>query len=468
MRRLGAAILGLALTSALFVPNAVATKTYEITVVFKGGTSPEAAAAIVESAGGSIISSLPAIGMMEISGPASILKTLNQNKAVEAATPTITFNLKPLQEVELSQADLEGVNPGAADLYQAYSWDIKQLTNDGASFDLSTGSHNTVVGIIDTGINTQHSDLAANLLGGRNFVNDGPGGTVDPADIEDRRGHGSHVAGSIAGNGRILGVGPDLGYKAYRVFGAAGGSSSSRIIEAILYAADDGVDVISMSLGGFDVMGQGFWTDPETGETERFKDVASMVAYKRAIQYAVNKGIVVVAAAGNDAIDISKPKEMTAFLNVEYGPEGYYFQGASKETPGSLPGVIGVSATGPDLSLASYSNFGNGVIDVAAPGGDFQRYPEPGWHFDMCVSATSALGGNVDRYSFSAGTSMATPKVAAIAALIIDQAKAQGQRITPVQVEHTLIKSATDLGKPGQDPQYGQGMVNAYNALGGR
>jgi len=462
MRKWFAAGLVLMLMLSFSVMSAsAAQETKLFTVVFKPGTLPADAAAIVQAAGGTVVESLPEVDAVVASGPVKSMFTLNNNKAVAAASPAMEMTLAPAQLYY--DAALEAApNTAAADLYNAYQWDIKQLTHNGASWNLATGSHNTVVGIIDTGVSQNHPALKANLLGGRNFTPDGPGGTVDPADIEDRNGHGSHVAGNIAGKGRILGIGPDLGFKAYRVFGATGGSPTSRIVAAMVAAVNDGVDVISMSLGGFDGISGYTWTDPATGEVYKGKDVADHLLYKRAVEYATKQGIVVVAAAGNDAIDISHPPTMTAFMNFEYGSLGYNFHGASMEAPGAIAGVITVSATGPDKSLASYSNYGPGVIDLAAPGGDFQRYPEPGYHFDMSLSSYKGMG-----YVWMAGTSMATPKVSAVAALLIDQAKASGQKLTPSQVTVKLQQTAVDEGKKGNDPFYGFGMLDDYYALGG-
>ncbi|MGE5673125.1 MAG: S8 family serine peptidase, partial [Mycobacterium leprae] len=359
--------------------------------------------------------------------------------------------------------DEAAVNTAKADLYNRYQWDIKQVTNNGASYALGTGSHNTVVGIIDTGVSTQHAALKANLLGGENFTPDGPGGTIIPTDIEDKNGHGSHVAGNIAGNGRIMGIAPNVGFRSYRIFAATGGSPSDRILKAIVAAVRDDVDVISMSVGGYDAIAQVTWTDAETGKVYRLgSDVADFVAYKRAIQYAVSHNIVFVAAAGNDATDIANPVAVGAFLNAKYASQGYTF-GASREVPGTLPGVVTVSALGPDKSLSSYSNYGPGAIDISAPGGDFKRYPAPDYYTDMNLSSYKNGG-----YVWMAGTSMATPKVSAVAALIIDQAKANGEKIKAAQVVAQLQQSSVDLGKPGYDPAYGYGMANAYYALGGK
>lgn len=461
MRKWLSLLLALAFALSCLVAPGTAVGARQFTVVFKADTLPADASEIVAAAGGQVVAAIPEIGVMVISGSASVIPALSAPSAVQVVGPTLTVKLAPVQMVEAAEeTDAAGVTP---DLYNLYQWDIKQVTNNGASWTLSRGSHNTVVAVLDTGISTAHPALRANLLGGRNFVPDGPGGTVVPDDIEDRHGHGSHCAGAIAGNGRILGIGPDLGLRAYRVLGANGSGSSAGILQAIVAATNDGVNVISMSLSGFYGIGMYTWTDPETGAVYRFHDVADFVAYKRAVEYAVKNGVVVVAAAGNDSTDIANPKAISELLNSEYGAYGYNFQGASQILPAKLPGVVTVSATGPDMSPSSYTNYGSGAIDVSAPGGDFQRYPIGDWYTDMCLSAYRGTG-----YSWMAGTSMATPKVAGAAAVIIDQAKTSGQKLTVSQVIAKLQQSATDLGKPGYDMWYGQGMVNAYQALGGR
>jgi len=472
MRRWFAAFLTLVVALGVVVVSAggaAAAPTYDFTVVFKADGLPANAPDLIRAAGGQVTLSLPEIGVLEVNGPADLLETLGTNPAVQAVSPVLIQRVGPARVVEFSEGDLTGESV-VPDLYDRYQWDIKQVTDNGASWALDRGSHNTVVGIIDTGVNPNHPALKANFLGGRNFVPAGANGdpteTGDPNDYVDRHGHGSHVAGTIAGNGRILGVGPDLGFRSYRVFGASGGAPTDWIVAGMIAAVKDKVDVISMSIGGYDTMAHWYWTDPATGITYRGQDVADFLAWRRAVQYAVDNGVVVVAAAGNAAIDIRNPATVTAYLNAEYGPYGFTFVGASREVPGTTPGVVTVSATGPDHSLASYSNYGAGAIDVSAPGGDFKRYPQmtpTPWYWDMCLSAYKTNG-----YVWMAGTSMATPKASAVAALIIDQAKAGGQTLTPAQVVNQLEQTAVDLGKPAYDGFYGHGQVSAYNALSGR
>ena len=446
-----------------------ATQTHHLTVVFNSATLPANARAIVEAAGGTVVATVPEIGVMTIDGPTTLIDVLSANPAITAVGPEMTMTVQDrLVLDELSKASF--TIPATADRYAKYQWDIKQVTNNGASFDIWPGSHNTVVGIVDSGINTYHLDLIPNYLGGRNFVaaggsdrkNPDPLETGDSNQVEDRNGHGSHIAGTIAGNGEILGVGPNLGYRAYRVLDAQAQGYSSWVLRGIVAAVKDGVDVLSLSIGGFDLMAGGFWTDPNTGIRYRFRSIPDFLAYRRAVQYAANNGVVVVVAAGNDATNIANPAELTAYLNRIHAGEGYEIIGASKESPGTVPGVVTVSATSRTYSLASYSNYGPGAIDIAAPGGD---YLTPPTITDLCYSAYMDIGDGYDYYAWWEGTSMATPKVSAVAALIIDQAKAAGESLTSAQVITRLQQTAIDIGKRGVDAYFGNGFVSAFYAL---
>ena len=356
-----------------------------------------------------------------------------------------------------------------AELYDTYQWDIKQVTNNGSSFAISQGSHEYCRR--HRGLRDQYSALGSHPELSRRLQLRGCGRigrrhpdpleTGQPDQVEDRNGHGSHIAGTIAGNGRILGIGPNLGYRAYRVFDANAQGRTSWILRGIVQAAKDRVDVINLSIRGFDLVGGGFWTDPDTGIRYRLRnDVPAMLAYRRAIQYATDNGVVVVAVAGNEATNIANPTELTALLNSTYSSQGYEFIGATREVPGSIAGAVTVSATALNFELASYSNYGPGVIDITAPGGDYLTSLT-----DLCYSAYMVWNGYTDVYAWMEGTSMAAPKVAAVAALIIDQARSAGQRLTPAEVITRLQQTAIDIGKRGADAYFGNGFVSAFYAL---
>jgi subtilisin family serine protease len=238
-----------------------------------------------------------------------------------------------------------------------------------------------------------------------------------------------------------------------------GSGSFAAVIAAIVYAATPiaaggaGADVINMSLGAqFPRQGVGA--------------AHLAVALGKATTYAFQHDVTVVAALGNSATDLDHTANVV-FL------------------PAMSPHVIAVSATGPlGFALgatnfdrpASYTNFGQSAVDFAAGGGDFvlpgnagcslPRNPSgtvmaPCWVFDMVIAPCRGSGSSISSYCFAAGTSMATPVVSGVAALIIGKFG----RIGAAAVEARLRASADDLGKPGNDDFYGRGRVNASRAV---
>lgn len=476
MRRIGLVLLlAAALTllpgrpAAAAPAGAAQPPTQLYTVVFGGWTLPPDASALVRANGGEITVTVPEIGVLEARAGGGFVGGMLACPGVLTVGPSLPLALERLPaepaDLPLGAADLTG--PG--DYYRLYQWDIKRVTRDGASYALGTGSHRTVVAVVDTGF-FPHPDVAMNFLGGRNLIpaggfGDDPTETGDPNDYWDRHGHGTHCAGTIAANGKVYGVGPDLGLRAYRVLTREGSGTTAWVAAGIVAAVKDGCRVVSMSLGGYDVKGQYWWTDPVTGETYRLgNDVASFLAYRRAVEFASRNDTVVVAAAGNDALDVTRRHDVTEWLNEQYGVYGYTFVGATVESPGSVPGVITVSATGPGDLLSSYSNYGPGFIDLAGPGGDFRRYPNPGWYTDMCLNCYGKYlpnGQPYAGYAWMAGTSMATPKVAAVAALLADRHPGY----SAAQIKALLLQTADDIGKPGTDGLFGFGLVDAFSAL---
>jgi subtilisin family serine protease len=313
------------------------------------------------------------------------------------------------------------------------------------------------VAILDGGLYADHVDLRANVdrEASRSFV---PGFAFDQ-DVGTFW-HGTHVAGIVAAadNGAgVVGIAPGATLIGVKVLHDNSGGFDG-IIEGIYYAATPrerggaGADVINMSLGlSVDAKNKDF----KAGIRELEK------AVDRATRYAHKQGVTVIASTGNDGRSFDDDRGWT-------------------DIPGARAHVVGVAATGPlgwakgglDFSRpASYTTYGKSLVDLAAPGGDY-AYPGADrcqvgtqnrfcWVFDMYLSTSrgSVAGGD---YTWSAGTSMAAPVAAAIAALVIE---AGGGRMDPAQVEAALRRGALDLGKPGNDEFYGHGWVNAYRSV---
>lgn len=326
--------------------------------------------------------------------------------------------------------------------------------DDDAFFDLQWG-HNYVraqyawdagvtgqgvrVAVLDGGFDLDHPDIAPNLNLALSADFTGEGLQYGPPDPFS---HGTHVAGTIlaADNGiGTIGVAPDAELVAVKVLSDAGSGSFEDILAGIYHAADVDADVINMSLGTI---------IPRTADPRGVTELA--VAVQHAINYATQQGTTVVVSGGNAATDLDGDADNVRFMT-----------GVRK--------TIGVSAlttlnwaSDPDNAIlypASYTNYGTSMIDFGAPGGGVD-YPgnegcvvaglaRPCWVFDLIFST-----GNGGWY-WSAGTSMAAPHVAGLAALIISE---NGGDMTPAQVAAALRHRAEDLFKPGADDYSGRGL----------
>ena len=232
-----------------------------------------------------------------------------------------------------------------------------------------------------------------------------------------------------------------------------GSGAFSWINAGIVYAANNGADVINMSLGAT-FYRNGFYLDDndvlQKAPAVVFQEL--ILAQQRAVDYAFKKGVVIVTSAGNDGINLDG-------------------NGSLYKLPADLNNVIAVSATAPDywyndlvkgtpdpfLDIpASYTNFGKSLVDIAAPGGDFDFYPLPYYYYDYVFSTVS------QGYGWAAGTSMASPHVAGVAALII--AKNEG-RLSPQEVTKQLLNTADKIDGSGISAYYGKGRVNAFRAV---
>ncbi|GAB3818559.1 S8 family peptidase [Pontibacter rugosus] len=329
------------------------------------------------------------------------------------------------------------------------------------------------VAVLDSGFDIDHPDLAPNidLAASANFV---PGEQLAYA-LPGVGSHGTHTAGTIAAadNGiGIIGVAPEAQLILVKVLRDSGSGSFSWMLSGIMHAVNQGADVINMSLGaalprnGKFLDDNGTPDDPSddfvVNDTKATQELINAIT--KVTNYATKQGVTVIASAGNDANNGNKDKSLA-------------------HIPSGAPSVISISATAPQgwaLSpltanldfMASYSNYGTSDVDFAAPGGDYQ-YPgseiatiagvtQYVYIFDYVFSSGSNLTPGRASYYWSVGTSMAGPHAAGVAALIIGQ---NGGQMDPAKVKAVMRASADDLGKPGRDPFYGYGRVNAFRAI---
>ncbi len=309
------------------------------------------------------------------------------------------------------------------------------------AWDITTGSSNVTVAVIDTGVLSAHPDLQGQLVPGFDFIsdtlnaNDGDGIDSDPFDPGDSgvggsSYHGTHVAGTVAAatnnTDGVSGSSWATRIMPLRVLGLNGGTTYD-IRQAVRYAAglsnDSGttltqpVDIINLSLGG-------------GGFSQQEQDLFTLVR---------SQGTIVIAAAGNNAS--SAP---------------FY--------PGAYNGVVSVSAVDINRQRAPYSNF-SAFVDVAAPGGDATQDVNGDGNPDAVLSTGGEdTGGSLQlNYRFLQGTSMAAPHVAGVVALM----KAVTPGLTPLQLDNLLASGqiTQDLGPPGRDDEYGFGLIDAHLAV---
>ena len=312
----------------------------------------------------------------------------------------------------------------ATDPLAAQQWGLDAI-GTGYAWNRTMGSPEIIVAVVDTGIDLSHPDLRGRLVPGISFVNEITRPSGEPGDDEvvpfknvgpvDDNGHGTHVAGIIAAeanNGEGgAGVAPGCKLMPVKVLGYNTRGFDGDVSAGIVWAADHGAKVINMSLGG-----------EGGGQT-----------LERAVRYAQARGAIVIAAMGND------------------GEDAAHAYGSNVNYPASYAGVVAVAATDSDGSVAGFSNHGTWT-GVAAPG---VRILSTAPTYDVW----DPMQEGYDRLS---GTSMATPFVAGVAALL---ASANPSLRGP-ELRQRLLGSAGDILFPGFDLATGQGLVDAGKALG--
>lgn len=324
--------------------------------------------------------------------------------------------------------------PADAPLFDRWQWYLKVIHAD-QTWDETPRGAGALVCVLDTGVDPDHPELAGkvDLAISRSFVPHEP-------DIFDRHFHGTFVSALVATNAvAMASLAPEARLCAVKVLDSGGSGSFASVIQGIVYAADIGADVANLSLGVhmrtnvlFDANARGL-----------------VRALQEAIHYANLKGTLVVAAAGNDGVNLDR--DPLFWLHV----------------PSQLAGVVSVSATAPHAQrgfdrLADYSNWGRSGVDVAAPGGNLRV---GGRIEDLILSACSRfVCGPGGGYGLASGTSFSAPLVSALAAVVESQKGGdQAGRDLAACIEFT----AERFRSVARHPRWGRGRIDALAAARG-
>ncbi|MFE5484235.1 S8 family serine peptidase [Streptomyces sp. NPDC056527] len=403
----------------------------------------------VASNGGSVFASYDAIGVIVAhstsTGFASTMRTVAGVQQVGATrtsdVPADAYN--PALPANPAQS--------STTLTESNRWDMTQIKADQA-WAVTTGSASVKVGILDTGVDDQHQDIAPNFNAA-----DSASCAYGKADTRagawrDVGTHGTHVAGTVAAakNGKgVIGVAPSVKISSVRI---------AEPTSSLFFAENTVCGFMWAGDHGFKVTNNSYYTDPWQFNCPDNVDQAAIIeGVKRAQAYAEGKGSLQVAAAGNSNYDLANKTTDSESPN-DSTPVTRTITNACIDIPTELPGVVTVAAQGNGGAKASYSNFGNGVIDIAAPGGD------------GASGVYSTLPGG--KYGNMNGTSMASPHVAGVAALIASV----NPTFTPAQIRDQLGVQATDRACPSdtrckgtttKNGFFGEGAADALKAVGG-
>jgi len=479
------AVSGFAVPAASAQP-ALAGPATEFSVLAKDGQSIAAAQKAVRDAGGTVLETNTAVGLIKASAPAKgFTERVSANRAVFGAAKERVIGSAPKNGVVAKPNIVEKEGQGSATRMPAAKkastagadplddqlWGQKAVRAD-LAHTKQAGDKRVKVGVIDTGVDGSHPDIAPNFdkADSRNFTKDIPNdvngavvdgpcefrGCVDPVDHDDN-GHGTHVAGTIAAaaNGfGVSGVAPNVTLVNIRAGQDSGFFFLQPTVDALTYAGDAGIDVVNMS----------FFTDPwlyncaanpADSPAEQAEQRTIIEATNRALNYAHNHGVTSVVALGNQHTDLGAPQPDAT--SPDFPSNSTRTRTVDNATcftePTEGPHTIGVGSFGPSQAKADYSNYGTEQISVSAPGGYFRdgfgtpwfrtlqneilsTYPQnvgvAAGNIDAAGNITpqgqtagiqkaTAADGRVGYYQWLQGTSMATPHAVGVAALIVSQ-----------------------------------------------
>jgi lantibiotic leader peptide-processing serine protease len=519
MRKLFALLVASLVASVLLIPAATSgpqqVAVQEYVVLYESGASLAAARTAVKRIGGTIVRENRAIGLATIrtSNDDFVTDAVAQRALFGAAQNRSIGTLGPGNRAKFSEERLDevrkalrGQSAGAYassaaqgtpfETFAPLQWDMAMIhATKHESHNVQPGRRGVLVGILDSGIDASHPDLAPNLNRSlaRNFTTDIPivdgpceeepdQSCSDPPDV-DENGHGTHVAGIVAtaANGLgVAGVAPKVTLVSLRTGQESGFVFLQPVVDALTFAGRHGVDVVNMSFF-IDPWLYNCRNNPADSPEAQQEQRTIIAAANRALRFARRHGVTLIGSEGNEHTDLGHP---TIDVTSPDFPPGSEYERQVNNGCLVIPTegfrVVSVSALGPSTAKADYSNYGLEQTAVSAPGGYFRDYlgtpsfQTPG---NLVLSAyPESVGrelGDIDEngnptnpfvlkdcegetcafYQYLQGTSMAAPHATGVAALIVSQygkrdPRHGGLKLTPDRVERILKSTATDHACP--------------------
>jgi subtilisin family serine protease len=498
-----------AVAATLLIPAATSgptnSETQEYVVLYERGATLEAARAAVKRLGGTILKENRAIGLATVASAQDdfVMKAVAQPALFGAASNRPVGSVGPQERQKFSEERLDAERKASArrglrtasggevagsgefETFAPLQWDMQMIgATRHESHAVEAGKRSVRVGILDTGIDASHPDIAPNFdhALSRNFTTDIPfvegpceddpsktceipiddvptacadepdGSCSDPADV-DENGHGTHVAGTVgaAVNGLgIAGVAPGITLVNLRAGQDSGYFFLQPTVDALTFAGNHGIDVVNMSYF-IDPWLFNCRSNPADSPEAQAQQQTIIAATSRALRYAHARGVTLIGAAGNENTNYEEKDAIVDVISPDFPPGTEYpreITSGCKDLPTEGPDVISVTALGPSTVKADYSNYGRNHAAVSAPGGYFRDYLGTPWHQTPGNLILSAYAENVARelgeidengeptnefvlkdcegetcayYTYFQGTSMASPHAVGVAALIVSK-----------------------------------------------
>ena len=489
-------------------------------VLYAQTAVPADSARTIQNAGGTVVASYGQIGVVIAESTSlTFRERLLRDMRIENVSSTAGFGVQigPVEDAshdgDGGPGDLPNAPAADADTFSGLQWDMRQIHTPEAHA-ITGGSPAVVVGDIDTGLDKDHPDLVANIDFSRSVSCESGAPNQSPAAWDDRNGHGTHTAGTVAAasNGiGIVGVAPNVKVAGIKSSTDEGFFFPEMVICSFMWAGTHQIDVTNNS----------YFADPFLYNCRN--DPAQRAIWKaemRAIMFAQRNGVTVIASQGNDSDDRAHPAfDVTSPDFPPGAEEEREITNACVVIPDEIPGVVGVTAVGNarqtdgdddpnDYQKSFYSSYGVGVAEVTAPGGDsrFVTAEAPNgrvlstWPQEIpCARQEVDPGPPVaSTYCYLQGTSMAAPHAVGTAALIISRFgnlnSPQNGKMRPSAVAAYLQQTADPQpcptvipppplyptrpapageegalqecqGGPGYTSWYGSGQVNALRAV---